>query len=233
MVFARACLGLAVVRVSAQDPVMYDPFQPPEVVLQNQQLFDEMMYQQPLSHEFQGPDDGSAACQAKQSENLFHQGMSKLAVGGVYCGQAADSRWWDVTVQRQNCDGSYSVVVKDEVATAWPVAQRAYFLDMACDEFYRDALRAEGLSEQEIADALGSQVHSQNEADGLTYFASDATPQYQYQPQPVSRPVEITPVTPPKTSRWPTASDKKMPWKVVAGAAAAGAVPVIYGLTGS
>jgi len=232
MVFARACLGLAVVRVSAQDPMMPDPFQPPGDLFQGQQLLDQLIYQQPLGElptmgYFQGADDGSAACQAKQSENPFHQGMSKLAVGGVYCGQAADSRWWDVTVQTQNCDGSYSVVVKDEVATTWPVAQRAYFLDMACDEFYREALRAEGLSEQEIANALPSQSHSQNHADGLTYFAGDTTPQQQPQP------VEITPVTPPKTSRWPTASDKKMPWKVVAGAAAAGAVPVIYGLTGS
>ena len=76
--------------------------------------------------------------------------MTPLTVGSVYCSQAADQRWWDVTVKEMNCDGSYAVVVNDDVKTEWPMAQRAYFLDKSCDKFYRDALTEEGLSPEEI-----------------------------------------------------------------------------------
>jgi len=289
MVFIRAaCLGLAVVEVSAQDfgaqaqmpdvQTMYQ--QMPDTQIPYQQMPDMQMQFPPLGNtqpgfpgtfDFQGmpgmpvhqvmpefqlpdfqqmpppvpeapepvrPDDGSESCQQKQAENPLHINMTPLTVGSVYCSQAADQRWWDVTVKEMNCDGSYAVVVNDDVKTEWPMAQRAYFLDKSCDKFYRDALTEEGLSPEEIEFSLqqeGMIPVPETEAQAPeTEPAEPAEPAETSHHQPVETSMPAEEAAPPaKPSRWPVLSDKKTPWKVVAGAAAAGAVPLIYGLTGS
>jgi len=275
MVFIRAaCLGLAVVEVSAQDfeaQAVIDA-QMPDVQTMYQQM-PQMQFPPlgdiqpgfPGTFDFQGmpgmpvhqvmpdfqmpdfqqmappapepvrPDDGSEHCQQKQAENPLHINMAPLTVGSVYCSQAADQRWWDVTVKEMNCDGSYAVVVKDDVGTEWPMAQRAYFLDKSCDEFYRDALTEEGLSAEEIEFSLQQEgMIPVPETEAQAPETEPAETSY-HQPVETSIPAGGAPpaATPAKPSRWPVLSDKKTPWKVVAGAAAAGAVPLIYGLTGS
>merc|ERR1719329_1014257 len=223
----------------------------------------EQQFAPPPQAEDVRPDDGSEECLEKQQTNPMHAGMSVLENGRVYCAQAADSRWWDVTIQHRNCDGSYAVKVKDDASTEWPVAQRAYFLDKPCNEFYREALKAEGLSEEEIRSTLESQGFTVEEhAEPQQQYAEPqqqyAEPQQQYaepqrqyaapQQQHVDVPAqqqqqqqqqqymqEVVHEQPAAEdqSRWPTKTKKKMPMKVVAAAAMAGAVPLFYGLSGS
>jgi len=190
------------------------------------------------------PDDGSAGCKAQQAANPLHSGMSVLEEGRTYCSQAADSRWWDVIVKSRNCDGSYTVNVKDDVGTEWPVAQRAYFLDKPCNDFYREVLLEEGLSEEEIRITLQNQGFKEDDHNPIIHEEQPPPPiANEEQPQPASLskdpvPEQAPPSPPPtddsqqKQSRWPV-SDRKMPMKVVAAAAAAGAVPLVYGLSGS
>jgi len=258
----------------------------------------EQQFAPPPQAEDVRPDDGSEECLEKQQTNPMHAGMSVLENGRVYCAQAADSRWWDVTIQHRNCDGSYAVKVKDDASTEWPVAQRAYFLDKPCNEFYREALKAEGLSEEEIRSTLESQgftvedhaepeqqhaepeqQHAEQEQQHAEQEQQDVEPQQQYaepqqqyaepqqqyaepqqqyaepqrqyaapQQQHVDVPAqqqqqqqqqqymqEVVHEQPAAEdqSRWPTKTKKKMPMKVVAAAAMAGAVPLFYGLSGS
>jgi len=238
------------------DAQMYQ--QMPEMQMYQQMPEMQMMYQQPgmeipyqtmpgmeipflASLASPEPDDGSEGCKAKQASNPLHSNMAPLTIGNVYCSQAADSRWWDVTVKAMNCDGSYSVEVKDEVGTKWPVSQRAYFLEKSCDDFYREALTDEGLSPEEIEASLQKEgFHLGDSAEVFNDPSSatgDLAPEEARGAPTEDLPTEETAVPvateeQPKKSRWPSFSDKKTPWKVVAGAAAAGAVPLIYGVTG-
>lgn len=214
----------------------------------------QMMQEMPVMPEMPGMaaggpmrDDGSAVCQAQQAANPLHAGMSPLEEGRTYCSQAADSRWWDVVVKSRNCDGSYTVIVKDDVGTEWPVAQRAYFLDKPCNDFYREVLLEEGLSEEEIRVTLqnqGFKDEDHNPVDHNTMEQAypttvDQVQQAQHTPALEEKPSAPAPPPPQdghgaseqKQSRWPV--DRKMPMKVVAAAAAAGAVPLVYGLSGS
>jgi len=178
------------------------------------------------------PDDGSEECQAQQAANLLHTGMSVLEQGGVYCAQAADSRWWDVVVKSRNCDGSYAVAVKDDVSTEWSVAQRAYFLDKPCNDFYRDVLMEEGLSEEEIKASLHDQGFKE---DGQSEDQSSAGHETVTHTEFIEEVISVDTVimdTQKTESRWPV-SEKKFPVKVIAAAAAAGAVPLVYTLSGS
>lgn len=283
MFLTRACLGLAVAEISAQNfPVgdlpatplasiqlpdrQYQPL--PDMQMMYQVPDTQMLYQQMPSTEFPGmppvmlelqvppvmpelpvlpelqvphrqavevkPDDGSEDCRALQASNPLHTGMSPLEEGRMYFSQAADSRWWDVVVKSRNCDGSYAVVVKDDVGTEWPVAQRAYFLDKPCNDFYREVLLEEGLSEEEIRVTLQNQGFKE-EFDQNTVVQEPATPPVEPATPPVETQTENKPQTEDKKqtrSRWPV-SDKRTPLKVVAAAAAAGAVPLVYGLSGS
>lgn len=182
------------------------------------------------------PDDGSEECQMQQAANPLHTGMSVLELGRVYCSQAADSRWWDVVVKSRNCDGSYAVVVKDDVGTEWPVTQRAYFLDKPCNDFYRDVLKEEGLSDEEIRATLHSQGFKEDgqQQEVLDHSTSGQEPHTATPMQEVfqdkGKPVDTEKQK--SGSRWPV-SEKKFPVKVIAAAAAAGAVPLVYTLSGS
>jgi hypothetical protein len=264
MFLTRACLGLAIAEVSAQNLPAGDfasiqsegQYQPlPDMQMMYQMPDTQMLYQQMPSTEFPGmppvmlelqvppvmpelpvlpelqvpqrqavevkPDDGSEECRALQASNPLHTGMSPLEEGRMYCSQAADSRWWDVVVKTRNCDGSYAVVVKDDVGTEWPVAQRAYFLDKPCNDFYREVLMEEGLSEEEIRVTLQSQGFKEEEIREVQEVPVETSAN-----KPQTEDKQQT------RSRWPV-SDKRTPLKVVAAAAAAGAVPLVYGLSGS
>lgn len=260
MLRAQTCFGLAVLPLaSMQSPeTQYQPPWPDMQVgqgldMQYQQMPDmQMMHQTPpvmgmpempvmqempempgMAAAAPKRDDGSEACQAQQAANPLHAGMSVLEEGRTYCSQAADSRWWDVVVKSRNCDGSYSVTVKDDVGTEWPVAQRAYFLDKPCNDFYREVLLEEGLSEEEIRVTLQQQGFK---AEDSTACDHNPTENVEVQQETPSAPAPPPPedgqgASEPKQSRWSVG--RKMPMKVVAAAAAAGAVPLVYGLSGS
>lgn len=250
-------------QLQAQMPgVQYQPL--PDIQMSQQVPDTQMLYQQMPQLQVQpqvpDPDDGSEMCKQKMEANPLHTGMPPLEVDGVYCAQAADSRWWDVVVTRRNCDGSYAVRVKDDLNTEWPVAQRAYFLDKPCNDFYRQVLLEEGLSEEEIRVTLQNQgfheqevqqpppqeqVQEQVQEQGQEQWQDQVLEQEQipsaaveWQEQMVETPIGETVQTDgvqaeATQSRWPVRDKRKMSLKVVAAAAAAGAVPLVYGLSGS
>lgn len=162
----------------------------------------------------------SECCQVEQADNPLAQG-SKLNVGGIYCAQAADTNWWNVVVIEQHCDGSYHVVVQDEVKTVWPKIQRALMLDVSCQAFYNEAAVAMG----------APPVHQVPEAR--------ATPQ----PEAAAPVVDVAPEQEPVViGEQPAAEEGQIPvkekgtkgtvpWKVLTGAVAAAAVPLVYQLS--
>merc|ERR1711865_980051 len=122
-----------------------------------------------------------------------------------------------------------------------------------CNEFYTDALRSEGLSDEEIKSTLESQGFPVGEQRGDVQQESAQHEPVEQQQQHVQDDMplqqeqqyhqsmhEVAHEEQPEKreddqkdgqSRWP--AKKKMPMKVVAAAAMAGAVPLFYGLSGS
>lgn len=170
----------------------------------------------------------SECCLAQQANNPFSQG-SQLSPGKVYCGQASDTKWWNVEVTKQNCDGSYAVVVQDDVKTEWPSAQRSMMLDQSCDDFYNAALKESGI-----------------EVPAPAHLDPGARPRLPRALAPAPEGVEDTPsapapeggeVTPSKEEPTanvpvaPSAKVAKVPWKALSAAGALGAMPLVYHLT--
>jgi len=190
------------------------------------------------------------SCQAEQMRHYEESGLPALNIGQVHCAQAGDGRWWDITILHHGCDGTYAAQVKDEALTFWPIVHRSLVLDESCKIYEAMAmeLQAEKLAEQgQDAETPDSEEPSQDAPAQDSEPSQDAPAQG----SPDLPPSDATDLPPRDASDLPprveqeqvqvadkpnmpvAAPAKKVPWRVVGAAASAGAVPLIFGLTGA
>jgi len=214
----------------------FNPYmqQQPNVQLQPGFKFDPYMQQQPIIDMPYTNEYMDESCQAQQAKNIEETGLPKLNIGQVHCAQAGDGRWWDITILLHGCDGTYAAQVKDEALTFWPIVHRSLILDEPCRVYEALAVEAQAQKISEEASVLekaGVLEQAEDATDLPPRDATDLPPQ-----DATDLPPRDLPPRDLQTSEKPAvpvARSKKVPWRVVGAAATAGAVPLIFGLTGA
>jgi len=237
----------------------FNPYmqQQPNVQLQPDFKFDPYMQQQPIIEMPYTNEYMDESCQAQQAKNIEETGLPELNIGQVHCAQAGDGRWWDITILHHGCDGTYAAQVKDEALTFWPIVHRSLILDEPCTVYEALAKKIAGESEDatDVPPRDATDVPPRDATDVPPRDATDVPPRDATDVPPrdatdlpprdaTDLPPRDTTDLPPrdllprdlqKTEKptMPVAPAKKVPWRVVGAAATAGAVPLLFGLTGA